>query len=116
MEQDENSICRGMNDLEDEPEASRQQKPSFHARLSIDCQPLKNQLDAMVSLFPPESIPDQFIHDLGSMGLQVIFGESTTTLGTDGVLEIRQAVRLSGCLEDIAATLRASIRDSISHD
>lgn|ERR1700690_496892 len=104
------SICRGMNELGDDSERHVPELGHVKARVLLDVEVLKTQIDTLMDLALsrfPDGVPDEFIHNLLGLGSEILFGESVSALGTDGVSEITFRLQFGSRFEDFLSALRA---------
>lgn len=77
-------------------------------RLVLDFSQVESQL-LMLS-----ELPNHVINNLLGLGFEIVLGEFTSAVSVDGPIEVTCPVRLDGCFEGFAATLRTPEGD-ISH-
>jgi len=87
-------------------------------RLNLDLSGASDQInglaDSMLKRFPG-GVPDHLVQEFLGLGSDVVVGDLVTALGADGSLEATCPVRLGGRFENLAAAMRATEGDRLSH-
>lgn len=83
-------------------------------RILLDCTPLEEKINQLISYFEstfPKCLSDDLCCELLRLSNDILPGELTTALATDGTLQIIQRVDFGPGFDDFTAALRARERN-----